>query len=877
MKSLSILTLVCIALNATLLAQTTLPAPLAAKIKVPALSQGAGAALAMNETYLLSGSKNSPNGSFTDAGDVLVFRVSNGSFVRRLVSPFPTNGGNFGRAVALYGGIAYIGANGESPSPSRPNSGSVYAFDIATGKILWLMPGQTGQELGSSISVSGDLMAVGGYSGQLTGAPTDSGSVAIIDRKNGSEVWSIKLSTPAASDWFGYSVALHGRLLAAGAPLRTSGGFQDAGEVLLMDAISGQLIKVVNAGVPQTGAQFGLSLALCKDVLVVAAPHWDNGGNTDAGFVHLFNSNGSSRPNGSLSTNLSSKQFGRSLAAAGNMVLVGGVDAAIGGEAFLFDVNAEVGEPVEVAPHTSADAQNFGCAVALTEQALAVGDNLQPIVGSTNKGAIWLARSIRQKLSPRYRYGMTNDLAPGTNGARYASFADATLLENNAAIMFRAGLKGSGVTTSNNSAVFNDWSMSPPELIVRKGDKIGGKSVSSLGQMFFTPSSSAWPVFQSTVGGVISWMRDDGTNVTSDIRVGAPPAEPATEATIGSIRALTCAASTNGTATFVYAGKTGVGGTTSANDSRIALYDHNMGSHEDSVREGYLASPDGRFYGQFSARLAAGPTHFVFHNTLTGSTSGNSAVFVRKNGTPTVLIAQKGASAPGTTSTFKTFLSEGVNSLGSVILRAITTSGSEGLWTKTTSGSLTKLIVKGDIAIGTPSGVKFNRFTRFFIADNGDALFTATLTGPGVTSANDQGIWLHHGGSLELLLREGDPAPNSDGARIATISAVDFGTQTGRYSILTSLTGSTSTNQALFFGDSNPSSEWARKPLLNLRKGSWIDKPTGQRITSLSIGTKNLDASGSGTKGNVRLVSDEGSLVKVTYSDALQELMTIQP
>jgi hypothetical protein len=877
MKSLVPFTLALVALNASLAAQTTLPAPAAAKIKVPALSKNAGTALAMNETYILSGSKSSPNGSFTDAGDVLVFRVSDGSFVRRLASFFPATGGSFGHAVALYGNIAYVGASGESPSPSLPNSGAIYAFDIPTGKVLWVIPGQTGQKLGSSISISGDLMAVGGYSGQLAGAPSGSGSVAIIDRKTASEVWSIKLSTPAASDWFGYSVALQGRLLAAGAPLRTAGGLQDAGEVLLIDVISGQIIKVMTAGNVQTGAQFGLSVALCKDVLVVGAPHWDNGGSTDAGFVHLFNSDGTGRPNPYLSTPYSSKQFGRSLAAAGNMVLVGGVDTTNGGEAFLFDVNDEVADPVEVAPHTSADAQNFGCAVALTEQALAVGDNLQPITGSTNQGAIWLARSVRQRLSPRFRYGMTNDIAPGTSGARYASFADATLLENSATIMFRAGLKGTGVTTANNSAVFNDWSTSLPELIVRKGDKIGGKSVSSLGQMFFAPSNSAWPVFQSTVGGVTSWMRDDGTSVTSDLRVGAAPANPATEATIGSIRAVTCAASADGTATFVYAGKTGVGGTTSANDSRIALYERNLGSHEDSVREGYLATPDSRLYGQFSARIAAGPTHFVFHNTLTGTSTGNTAVFVRKNGTPTVLVAQKGTTAPGTTATFTTFLGEGINSIGSVIFRATTSAATEGLWTKTTAGTLSKLIVKGDIATGAPSGVKFSRFTRFFIADNGDALFTAVVTGPGVTTANDQGVWLRHGGSLEMLLREGDPAPDCDGARIGAISGVDFGTQTGCYTILTSLTGSTSTNQAVFYGDSSLSNEWARRPLLNLRKGTWIDKPGGQRITSLAFTAKNVDPSGSGSKGNVRLVSDEGSLVKITYSDALQELMTIRP
>lgn len=48
----------------------------------------------------------------------------------------------------------------------------------------------------------------------------------------------------------------------------------------------------------------------------------------------------------------------------------------------------------------------------------------------------------------------------------------------------------------------------------------------------------------------------------------------------------------------------------------------------------------------------------------------------------------------------------------------------------------------------------------------GGTLFSTTLTGGGVTSANDDTLWLAREGSRELILREGDPAPGAgEGAR----------------------------------------------------------------------------------------------------------------
>lgn len=857
-------------LGHTLSAQTTLPPPVTAKMKIPALSSHAGSALAINETYLLSGSRSSPKDSLTNVGDVLVFRVADGSFVRRIVSPFPTQDGSFGGSVALYGSVAYIGAKGESPSPSVASSGAVYAFDLATGKLLWSAIGRAGQKIGDCLSVSGDTIAVGAPGGNLIGAPSGSGSVALLQRKTGTEITSIKMPNAASGDAFGDSVALQGRLLAAGAPFRTSGGLSQAGEVLLVDAISQQIINTISAGNKQVGGQFGLTLALCKDVLIVGSPFWDNGGSTDYGFVYLFNHDGSGRPIPFVTPVGSAKNFGRSLAAAGNMVLVGGNDTTKGGEAYLFDLNDEVQDGVEVAPHTSTDASNFGVAVAMTEQSLVIGDNLQPITGSSNRGSLWLGKSPRQKLSPEYRYARTNMPAPNCNGALYSSFTEPTLYEDVSVVMFRASLKGAGVTSTTNSAVFNDWSSTLPELIVRKGDKIGGKTVSALSKMFFNPTGNGWPIIQTTTGGVTTLLRDDGTSLFTEARVGA-----IAPTTITSLKAISSAGTNNGTSGFVYTAKTGANGITSASDSRMGIFTPMATQHSDLAWEGGAISGS-EFIGQISPRMAASANNIVLHTAVTGTNTAPAILRGTGNSTSWSPILRKGHSAPGTTGTFSTFIGEGVNNNGIAVIRATTSNALEGLWMYD-SFPAKPIAVKGDIAPGTSTGVKFSKFTRYFITDTNNIFFTATLTGPGVTTANDQGVWLKKGNAIELLLREGDGAPDCDGARIGTISALDCGLEDGCYCILTTLTGSTATNQALFYGNANNSTNFSRAPILNLRKGSWIDQPSGPRISSLSIGTHNLDAAGSGSKGTARFVNYHGTLVTITYNDASQELMLIRP
>lgn len=136
-------------------------------------------------------------------------------------------------------------------------------------------------------------------------------------------------------------------------------------------------------------------------------------------------------------------------------------------------------------------------------------------------------------------------------------------------------------------------------------------------------------------------------------------------------------------------------------------------------------------------------------------------------------VAREGDIAPGFGSNFKftAFRSADsydpiINSNGDVSFVAdvtgpgITAQNDSGLWAQR-NGLLTLLAREGDQAPGTPTGTLFSEstFGDFFPQMNslGQLVFKASLAGPGVSTANDQGLWaLLEDGSVHLLVREGD-------------------------------------------------------------------------------------------------------------------------
>ena len=98
----------------------------------------------------------------------------------------------------------------------------------------------------------------------------------------------------SAGDCFGSSVATDGNYAIVGAPYEGDAGGYYSGKVYIFDATTGSLLHTLhNPNAYDTSAddQFGTSVAISGNRVVVSAYGEDDAGGTDSGKVYLYNLN----------------------------------------------------------------------------------------------------------------------------------------------------------------------------------------------------------------------------------------------------------------------------------------------------------------------------------------------------------------------------------------------------------------------------------------------------------------------------------------------------------------------------------------------------------------------------------------------------------
>jgi hypothetical protein len=212
--------------------------------------------------------------------------------------------------------------------------------------------------------------------------------------------------------------------------------------------------------------------------------------------------------------------------------------------------------------------------------------------------------------------------------------------------------------------------------------------------------------------------------------------------------------------------------------NRVGIWAQRQGGLELVGRQGTHApgTPDGvNFVGMYGPALNKfGQTAFL--GALTGSgvdATNNFGLWSEGSGSLT-LVARQGSQAPGMPdgAVFGGGFSLGgpaFNNAGQTAFASFVTGGgvdstnSGGIWLGA-SGSLALVARSGSPAPGTPTGVNFATISGHVPAlnDAGQLAFKAALTGAGVNSTNNFGLWSGAPGSLELIARTGDHAPGTE-------------------------------------------------------------------------------------------------------------------
>jgi hypothetical protein len=240
----------------------------------------------------------------------------------------------------------------------------------------------------------------------------------------------------------------------------------------------------------------------------------------------------------------------------------------------------------------------------------------------------------------------------------------------------------------------------------------------------------------------------------------------------------------------------------------------------------------------------AGQTAFFGFVTGEGVDPSNDQGIWSEGSGSLALVARSGNPAPGTPSGVhirEFFYPVTINNAGQTLFSGwltgdgVDATNDEGLWLDT-SGTVTLVARSGDPAPGTPDGVRFAPFSNLTanairpLNDAGQVAFRGQLTGTGVTSTNDLGIWVEGDDSGQLVARTGDLAPGTTGGIRFNGLGRPALNDAGQVAFRGDLTGSSNSNLGI----------WATNEdgVLQLiaRKGSLLEVAPGDSRTISDLG-----------------------------------------
>jgi hypothetical protein len=240
-------------------------------------------------------------------------------------------GDNFGYAVAMDGNTALVGAANDDIG-ANANQGSAYIF-VRSGTTwtqqakLIASDGAADDYFGCSVAMSGDTALVGARNGDA--GAIDQGAAYIFVRSGTTWVQQAKLtaSDGAASDVFGWSVALSGDTALVGANWDDVGANADQGSAYVFTR-SGTTWTQQQQLIASDGAEgdnFGVSVALSGDTALVGAAYDDVGANADQGSAYVFTRSGATwtQQQQLSSPAFVNYYFGAAVALYGDTALVG--------------------------------------------------------------------------------------------------------------------------------------------------------------------------------------------------------------------------------------------------------------------------------------------------------------------------------------------------------------------------------------------------------------------------------------------------------------------------------------------------------------------------------------------------------------------------
>jgi len=254
---------------------------------------------------------------------------SYGNLKSTLQTPEPQKQGLFGWSVAVSGDIVVVGEMNAKVEDVL-GAGMVYIFDSYGNLQLTLQSPEVkfDQYFGSSVAVGEDKIVVGAVPSKEWTTPIGPGSVYIFNSE-GNLLTTLQSPEPDNIN-FGWSVAISGDILVVGESFAEVDGKSKAGRAYIFDT-DGNLLTTLQAPAPEENAEFGIAVDLCGDIVVVGEYKADVEVMNE-GRAYVFDLDGNLLATLHSPTPGVAASFGYSVATNGEIVVVGEHYAEVDGE-----------------------------------------------------------------------------------------------------------------------------------------------------------------------------------------------------------------------------------------------------------------------------------------------------------------------------------------------------------------------------------------------------------------------------------------------------------------------------------------------------------------------------------------------------------------
>ncbi len=269
-----------------------------------------GGSVAISGDKVIVGASNDTIGAETQRGSAYIYERNNGGpdnwgEVKKLVALDGAEDDLFGNSVSISNNLVVVGAI-FSGSGTLGN-GAAYIFSQNAGggnnwgqiKKLVAPDGADSDSFGISAAISGDSVVIGATEADVSA--DGQGAAYVFERSlGGPSNWGLakKLiaSDAAAADNFGQSVAIDGDTLVVGAEQDDTGAFINNGSAYIFERHAGGVenwgqTKKLGASDAASTDRFGQSVSIDGDAIIVGAPFDDIVAATDQGSAYIFSQN----------------------------------------------------------------------------------------------------------------------------------------------------------------------------------------------------------------------------------------------------------------------------------------------------------------------------------------------------------------------------------------------------------------------------------------------------------------------------------------------------------------------------------------------------------------------------------------------------------